>query len=497
MDALAISPARQRLLLAAVMSGLLLAMLDQTIVGTALPAIVEQLNGESLYVWAITAYLVPATVSLPLYARLSDRLGRKALLLAGMTIFLLGSTCAGAAGTMGQLIAARAVQGLGAGALEALPFILVADLYGGRRSAALQGALAGLMGVSFIAGPLVGGFLTDHVGWRSVFYVNLPIGLAALAAVAAVLPAGIGRSEQRGTRLDLAGIALLTAGVGLLLIGLGERGHAVAGGGLPGWTEPRTGGLIVLGALLLAAFVAVERRAASPIVPLALFTRRRTAALLAAAATGGFGLYAGVLLLPRYFQLVREVSATHSGLLIYPLLLGLVVSVNVGAALIVRRLEFRRVLLGGCALTALGALGFAGFDADTPDWQSLVLMAFLGLGVGPLFSGIQIALQRSVQPTEIAGAMGTLLLLRQVGGAIALAAAETVYVGRLHASGADAAARATGTGVFAIALTGALLAALALLSLPRGGGRIPAPPPAEDAAAAPAGADAGAAAAAA
>lgn len=473
-----LAPGRQRLLLAAVMSGLLLAMLDQTIVGTALPTIVRELDGSSLYVWVVTAYLVPATVSIPLYARLSDRHGRKALLLVGMALFLLGSACAGVAQSMEWLIAARALQGLGAGALEALPFILVADLYGGRRNAALQGALAGLMGISVIAGPLLGGFLTDHVGWRAVFTVNLPIGLLAMAAVGAVLPASVGRGERRGAPLDLAGIALLTAGVGALLVGLSERGHAGADGALPPWSEPRTGGLIALGLVLLAGFVAAERRAVAPIVPLSLFADRRTAALLAAGATGAFGLYAGVLLLPRYYQLVRDVSATHSGLLIYPLLLGLVLSVNVGAALIVRRLEFRRVLLGACGLGALGAVGFATFDAGTPDGVSLVLMALLGCGVGPLLSGIQIALQRAVAPPAIAAATGTLLLLRQVGAAVALAAAETIYVGRLHGSAATgAAAEATGAGVAALALTGAVLAALALLSLPRGAGRLPAPPP--------------------
>ena len=158
------------------MSGLLLAMLDQSIVGTALPKIVETLGGSDLYVWVATAYLVTATVSIPIYARLSDRHGRRALLLIGMALFLLGSGLAATAQNMEQLIAYRALQGLGAGALEGLSFILVADLFAGRRTAALQGALAGLMGISFIAGPLVGGFLTDHVGWRSVFTVNLPIG---------------------------------------------------------------------------------------------------------------------------------------------------------------------------------------------------------------------------------------------------------------------------------------------------------------------------------
>src|SRR5919206_2486498 len=168
MAAAPLSPRRERLVIAALLSGLLLAMLDQTIVGTALPRIVSELGGSSLYVWVVTAYLVPATVSLPIYARLSDRHGRRALLLIGMALFLAGSALSATAQDMTQLIAWRGLQGLGAGALEGLSFILVADLYAGRRSAALQGLMAGLMGLSFIAGPLVGGLLADHVGWRWV-----------------------------------------------------------------------------------------------------------------------------------------------------------------------------------------------------------------------------------------------------------------------------------------------------------------------------------------
>src|SRR3954466_6086208 len=215
--ATALTPRRQRLLLAAVMSGLLLAMLDQTIVGTALPRIVSGLRGSSRAIWVVTAYLVPATVTLPIYARLSDRYGRRALLLVGMVLFLAGSALTATAQNMGELIAFRGVQGLGAGALEGLSFILVADLYGGKRNAALQGAMAGLMGLSFIAGPLVGGFLADHLGWRWVFLVTLPIGAAALAIVAGVLPASVGRSEGRAKPLDIAGIMLLTSAIGLVL----------------------------------------------------------------------------------------------------------------------------------------------------------------------------------------------------------------------------------------------------------------------------------------
>ena len=459
---MSLSPVRQRLLLAAVISGLLLAMLDQTIVGTALPAIVRHLDGSSLYLWVVTAYLVPATVSLPVYARLSDRYGRRALLLVGMALFLAGSALSASAQDMTQLIVWRALQGLGAGALEGLSFILVADLYAGRRSAALQGLLAGLMGLSFIAGPLVGGLLADHVGWRWVFLVNLPIGAVALAVVATVLPRSLGRSERRGAPLDLAGIALLTTAVGLVLVGLSEHARVSS------WTEARTGGLIAAGLFVLARFVAVERRAASPIVPLRLFADRRTAAILVAGATGAFGLFGGVLLLPRYFQIVREVSATHSGLLIYPLLLGLVISVNLAGALIVRRGEYRAPILGGLCVAALGGLGFATFDASTPDWQSLAFMALMGLGLGPVLSGPQIALQRTVAPAAIGAAMGTLLLLRQVGASIALAGADTVYAAGLPDGGA---ATATGTAVCAVVLAGAVVAAAALVSLPRGANR--------------------------
>jgi EmrB/QacA subfamily drug resistance transporter len=458
------------------MSGLLLAMLDQTIVGTALPTIIRTLDGSSLYVWTITAYLVPATVSLPIYARLSDRYGRRALLLVGMTLFLVASAGAATSQSMAQLISWRFVQGVGAGALEGLSFILVADLYKGQRNAVLQGAMAGLMGFSFLAGPLIGGFLTDQVGWRSVFLVNLPIGVVAIAVVATVLPAAIGKSEGRGVKLDLAGIGLLTVAVGLILLGLNEHSRAATDGALPSWTELRTGGLVLIGLLVVPIFLLVERRAEAPLIPLRLFTDRRTAAMLSAGSTVAFGLFAAILLLPRYFQTVRHVSATHSGLLIYPLLLGLLVAVNVGAIIIVRRGAFRGVLLVGSALTAAGAIGFATFDASTPDWQSLLFMGLIGVGIGPAFSGLQIAISRIMKPQDIGAAMGTLLLLRQVGGAVALAAGETVYASRLDPDVAGSAATATGSGVFVIALAGAVLTAIALLALPRGGGQLPAQP---------------------
>jgi EmrB/QacA subfamily drug resistance transporter len=473
---MSLTPARRALLLAAMLAGLLLAMLDQTIVGTALPRIVGALGGGSLYAWAVTAYLIPATVTLPLYARLSDRHGRRLLLLIGMALFLAGSALSASAQSMAELIAWRALQGFGAGALEGLSFILVTDLFQGRRSAAWQGALAGLMAFSFLVGPLLGGLITDGLGWRWVFLVNLPIGLVAMAIVGLVVPASLGRSEARDRPPDYAGMALLTAAVGLVLLGLSRRGISVDGVTLRGWAEPDTGGALLAGLLLLVPFWLVERRAATPIVPPRLLADGRTGLLLATATVVGAAMYAAVLLLPRYFQDARDVSATHSGVLIYPLLLGVLVSVNVGAGVVARTSRLRPTLLAACGLIAAGALGFGAFGAHTPGWQSAVFMALLGCGVGPTFSGLQLAMQRAVAPAQIGAAMGTLILLRQVGGTIALVAAQTLYVSRLHGPATlDSAAHATGSALLWVALAGALLGALALLCLPRSAARLPAP----------------------
>nr|WP_282600117.1 MFS transporter [Patulibacter sp. SYSU D01012] len=462
------------------MSGLLLAMLDQSVVGTALPAIVGALDGGGLYAWAITAYLVTATVSIPVYARLSDRHGRRALLLVGMALFVLGSALCASAGSMGQLVAWRALQGFGAGALESLSFILVADLYAGRRSAALQGALAGLMGVAFLLGPLVGGALTDHVGWRWVFLVNVPVGLLALAAVATALPAAVGRSEDRRRPLDVAGIALLTGAVALALVGLSER--ATAGPGedaWAAWAQPGTGGLLLAGLALAAAFVAVERRAAAPVLPPALFADRRTAAMLIAGATSTFGLFAGVLLLPRYLQDAEGASATHSGVLVYPLLLGLLVAVNVGPVAMLRARSLRGPLLVACAVAGVGGAGFATFGAGTPRWQLLACMALLGAGIGPTLSGLQIGLRMALPPEQVGGAIGALLLLRQIGGSVAIAAAATVLGARADAGPAAA----TGDALAVVALAGTAVAAVALVALRPGAVPMPARPSAEAAAA--------------
>ncbi|WP_210650503.1 MFS transporter [Nocardioides sp. SYSU D00065] len=471
MDLTTLSASRRILLWAAVVSGLLLAMLDQTIVGTALPEIVQDLGGPGWYVWAFTAYLVPATVLLPVAARLSDRYGRRHVLVAGMGLFVTGSALCAVAGSMPVLTAGRAVQGVGAAALEALSFIVVSELSGAGRRATGQAALSAVMGFSFVAGPLVGGLLTDHVGWRWAFLVNVPIGLAGMAVLVRTLPRQFGRHESRETPLDLLGIATLTVSVGALLLGLNRHQQ------LGTWGDPASGGAVGVGVLGLLVFLQVERRAVAPIIPLRLLRDRVTGRILLAGAFATTGLYGAILLLPRWYQLEEGTSSTGSGLRLYPLLIALLLAVNIGAVAVVRRRDVRGPLLVAGALVLVGSAAFAALDESSPGWHPLLAMAVLGLGMGPALSGLQIAIGRTSAPADLGAAMSALLLGRQVIGAVALAAAEALHRSAAMEQGPTA---ATGTTVAWVAGTGAVVAAVALLGLR---GRLPegpaAPAPSE------------------
>lgn len=459
MDLLDFSPRRRLALWAAVVSGLLLAMLDQTIVGTALPEIVEDLGSPTWYVWAFTCYLVPATVLLPVAARLSDRLGRQRVLVGGMGLFVLGSIACAAAVAMPMFAAGRAVQGAGAAALEALSFLVVNELARTGRQGAGQAAISAVMGFSFVAGPVVGGVLTDHVGWRWAFLVNVPIGFVAMAMLVAVLPPSFGRSESRGTPIDLAGIAALTVGVGGVLVGINQHQQ------LGTWAALSTGGAVALGVLACVAFIVVERRAVAPVIPLRLLVDRTTGRLLLAAAFATTGIYVGVMLIPRWYQADQGLSATASGVRVYPLLIGLLLAVNVGAVAVVRRNDVRGPLLVAAALVLGGCVLFGRVGASSPGWLPLAAMAVLGFGMGPALSGLQIGIARTTAPGDLAAAMGTLLLGRQVIGCIALAVGDVLYRSRLDASGAAA---ATGWAVALVAGGGAVVAAAALVGLRRG-----------------------------
>ncbi|MGV9380178.1 MDR family MFS transporter [Nonomuraea sp. NPDC003707] len=465
----------QGLLLLAVLGGMFLAMLDQTIVGTALPRITAELGGTTLYVWVVTAYLLTSTVTVPLYGRLSDQHGRKALLLIGMVVFVAGSALCGAAQDMPQLIAFRALQGLGAGALLPLSMALVMEMFPpGTNGARVQGALGGVMGLTYLAGPFLGGLFTDHATWRWAFYVNVPIGLVLIAIVARRLPnrPGVGG----GGRPDYAGIAVFTVAISALLLGLTEKG-------LDGntWTDAAVAGPIVLAAALLAVFVLVERRAASPIMPMHLFGNRTYTLVNVTSFFTAFCMYAGVVFLPRYFQQSLGVSATESGLRIYPMTLAMVLGSVVMGTLMSRTRVYKPWLVASPFLLVAGTLLCLNLTAHTNALLLAGWMLLIGLGMGPMLSGLTVASQQSVEPQYIGVASANLTFFRQIGGSVALAVGGTLYTSTVTAEApvhglAAAHASAAAAVIPSLGVAGALLALIALVAMPARRLEVPATP---------------------
>ncbi|MCO5999640.1 MDR family MFS transporter [Actinoallomurus rhizosphaericola] len=457
------------LLIVAVLGGMFLAMLDQTIVGTSLPRIVQDLRGEDLYTWVVTAYLLTSTITVPLYGRLSDVHGRKPLLLIGVTVFLIGSALCAVAQNMPELIAFRALQGLGAGALIPLSLALVADLFPPENSGRIQGAVGGVMALSYVAGPYLGGLLTEQANWRWVFLVNLPVGVVVLAVIALRLPHV--RRERVPARPDYLGIAVFAAAIGLLLFGLTEKGRTTAGGATHAWTSGTVAAPIAASLALLAGFVLVERRAAEPIVPLGLFRNRTYTAANVGSFFTAFGMYAAIIFLPRYFQEVHGDSASTSGLKVYPLMLGMLAGSFVTGALISRTRRYKPWLVAAPALLAAGSLLCAGIGVHTGVWALAGWMALIGLGIGPMLSGLTIAVQNAVEPEHIGTATSKITFFRQVGGSVALAIAGTAYASHVRAAApahglTAASASATATVIPWLGTAGAAIALVVFALMP-------------------------------
>jgi EmrB/QacA subfamily drug resistance transporter len=414
------------LVLGAVLLALFLSSLDQTVVGTALPRIVTDLHGSDQYSWVVTIYLLASTITVPIYGKLSDAYGRKPLLLIGVSLFLVGSALSGLSQSIEQLIIFRAIQGLGAGALFPISLAIVGDLFDARERGRYQGLFGAVFGVSFLLGPLIGGFLTDHVSWHWIFYVNLPLGLFTLFVIWTVLP-NTRRAGTRARDFDYLGTALFTAGVVPLLLGLSNKGTTGAAGTLPDWGSFEVGGLMLIGALLLSVFVFVESRARQPIVPLTLFRDRTFSASIAATLMVAIGMFAAIIYLPRYYQVVQGVSATQSGYMTWPLLLGLIGGSVVTGRLISRTGKYRRLVIGSTALMLVGSALMTTLTATSSTWVLWGMMLLIGLGVGPGMSGYTTIVQNVVPAPLMGAATGALTFFRQVGGSIGLAIAGTVF----------------------------------------------------------------------
>jgi EmrB/QacA subfamily drug resistance transporter len=404
------------------MLALLLAALDQTIVATALPTIVADLHGLSHLSWVVTAYLLTSTATTPLYGKLSDQYGRKRLFQIAIVIFLIGSAMCGLAQNMTQLIAFRALQGVGAGGLFGLSLSIIGDVVSPRERGRYQGYIGAVFGFASVVGPLLGGFLTQNLSWRWIFYVNLPVGAAALVVIALFLHLPVRRVEHS---VDYLGAALIVAAVTSLLL------VTVWGGITYPWRSPTIIGLSVAAVVMLIAFVWQEQRSAEPILPPRLFRVRTFSISTGLGLLVGLVLFGAIVFLPQYLQIVKGASPTESGLEIVPLMLGLVVTSIVTGRLITRTGRYKIYPVLGTAVLTFAFWLFTHIQVDT-SWQMLSLwMLALGVGVGGTMQVIVIAVQNAVEYRDLGTATSASMFFRTLGGAFGTAIFGSILTSRL------------------------------------------------------------------
>src|SRR5688572_20577290 len=348
---------RQKMeILFAVMLGLFLGALDQTIVGPALPTIATDLQGNDLYVWAITIYLLTSTISVPFWGKLSDIYGRKPIFMIGIVIFLIGSALSGLSQSMGMLIVFRGIQGIGAGALFPVALAIIGDMFTPQERGKYQGLFGAVFGIAFIVGPLVGGFLTEQVSWHWIFYVNIPIGIISLIVIQRLLPTI--KTPKATKNFDILGGVIFTIAITFLLIGLTNKQFGA-------WDELTVGGFILAGIVGIFLFILAEARAKEPIIPLDLFRNRTYASSMVSTFFASFAFFGAIIFLPRWFQFVHGFSPTNSGLAALPLMVGLIFSSIVSGLIVSRTGRYKWLLVGSIALMGIATALMTQLTADT------------------------------------------------------------------------------------------------------------------------------------
>jgi EmrB/QacA subfamily drug resistance transporter len=406
----------------ALMLGMFLAALDQTIVSTALPTIVGDLGGLSHLSWVVTSYLLAATVSTPIYGKLGDMYGRKPVFQAAILIFLAGSMLAGLSQTMVELIGFRALQGIGAGGLMVGAQAIIADIVPPRERGRYMGLIGSVFAVASVAGPLLGGFLVENLSWRWVFYVNLPVGALAVAIVALRLHLPSARSKHR---IDYLGAALLAAGVGLLVL------VTTWGGTQYAWGSDTIISLAVAGVLLLALFVWQENRAVEPLLPLTLFRSRVFDVANAMGFTIGMAMFGAIVFIPLFLQLVYGASPTSSGLRMLPLMGGLLVAAIASGRAISRIGRYKIFPIAGTATLVVGMYLLSRLGVDTAPWLASVYMAVVGVGIGLVMQVLVLVVQNDARPEQIGVATSTATFFRSVGGSFGVAIFGAIFASRL------------------------------------------------------------------
>ncbi|GAA4712151.1 drug resistance transporter, EmrB/QacA subfamily [Promicromonospora umidemergens] len=407
---------------AGLMLAMLLAALDQTIVATALPTIVSDLGGAEHLSWIVTAYMLASTATTVLWGKLGDLYGRKALFIACILIFLVGSILSGTSQTMGQLIAWRAVQGVGGGGLMVLSQAIIGDVVPPRERGRYQGLFGAVFGVASVAGPLLGGFFVDNFDWRWVFYINIPVGVVALIVVASVLP-----HIEAGTkpRIDYAGIILLaTISTAIVLV-------TSLGGTTWAWSSGPVYAMVALAAASLVAFVMVERRAPEPVLPLSLFRNKVFSVAAVIGFAVGFAMFGAITYLPLYLQTVKGSTPTESGLEMTPMMLGLLITSIGSGQLISRTGRYKIFPILGTAVTAVGLYLLSLMDRDTTTLQSGLSMFVLGAGLGMVTQVLVIAVQNAVSYRALGTATSGTTYFRTIGSSVGVAVFGTVFANRL------------------------------------------------------------------
>jgi EmrB/QacA subfamily drug resistance transporter len=413
---------RRPLVFGALLLVLLIASLDQTIVSTALPTIVGDLGGLQHLSWVVTAYLLASTVVGPLYGKLGDLYGRKRVLQIALVLFLVGSALCGLAQSMPQLIAFRALQGLGGGGLIVVSMAIVGDIVAPRERGRYQGLFGGVFAVSVVAGPLLGGFFVDNLSWRWIFYINLPLGAVALAVIAAAFQS---RQVTERHRLDVLGTLVLAGGLSGVIL------YTSLGGTSYPWTAPWMLAVLAAGVVLLALLPLIEARAAEPVLPLELF-RNETFRTTSAIGFGiGFALFGSVTFIPLYLQIVKGHSPTGSGLLMTPMMLGVLATSTASGFLISRYGRYRVFPIAGTAVATVALYLLSTLGVETSTGVAAAYMLILGLGLGLVMQVLVLAAQNAVDYRLLGVATSGATLFRQVGGSIGVSAFGAIFTNRL------------------------------------------------------------------